>query len=77
MYIFDAFLQRSLLKTKQEFNYWTGQNFIRQSASEKPELGNVLFVDNLPRPYEVIGFGCHKPNDFEPVIDIIKLKMLP
>ena len=76
MYLYDAFLKISPVKTREEFNFWTAKNFIRLSADTKPSLDDIITINPLVRKYKVIGFSSHKPNNFEPVIDVIKLKLL-
>lgn len=78
MYIFDACLMSSSNShDRNTFNFWTARNFVRQALETKPELGEIITVDNLARQYEVAGFSYHKPNEFEPVLDIVKLRLLP
>lgn len=75
MYIFDAFLKEGgEFKNREEFNYWTAKQFVRQSTDKKPKLNEVFLIYGLPRPYKVICFSCHRHSEFEPVIDVIKLR---
>ena len=77
MYFYDAFLKEcNVLKNREEFNYWSAKMFVRQSADAKPKLNDIIYLDGLKRPYQVVGFSFHKPNSFEPVTDIIKFKLV-